>query len=240
MSSTETFGDLSEHAKNVVQACHWQAYQTPENVVLFLVGECAELGEYCQWLPLEQLKVGGKWHNQVAEEIADVIASVLCLSNVLPIEGPLDFDWLLQDKVSRDVAMYPPGKYIGKSKYDVEPLTRDKGDDSPIPRHPESHEQRTVAECQEQVWKFVTERKWEAFNTPASLALAVNVKSGLIATCYQRRPRPKDNLHERMVWAMVDILLTALRLCKVLRVDNTSDIVLKKLDGWQRRFASQS
>lgn len=70
-----------------MQNLRWQTYHTPENLILFLLGEVAEVGEYCQWLsPSEVRRLG--LLRKLSEEIIDVIKNILYLGNVLFLPRP--------------------------------------------------------------------------------------------------------------------------------------------------------
>jgi NTP pyrophosphatase (non-canonical NTP hydrolase) len=229
---SETFSALGERARQVVQSLNWQIYHTPENLTLFLLGEAAELGEYCQWLSkaeIEQLCLA----DALSEEIADVIKSVLYLANTLPLAVHLES--VLIQKLQFDAEAYPIKKYRDKSRYQVRKTERRKGK---IPLVPEDSPSDIppIATIQRMAWQFVQERAWEQFYDPASLALAIAVKSGEVATCYQRRPKPIKFAYERMIWALADILLNAMRLCEFMDIQNIFQIVREKLDKDEKRF----
>ncbi|MGH7450546.1 MAG: hypothetical protein ACRENG_04335, partial [bacterium] len=101
---SETFSALSARAKEVVRNLDWQVYHTPENLTLFLVGEAAELGEYCQWLSKAEINQH-ELAVAVSEEIADVIKSVLYMANALPLS--ISLETVLTKKLELDEAEYP-------------------------------------------------------------------------------------------------------------------------------------
>jgi NTP pyrophosphatase (non-canonical NTP hydrolase) len=230
----KTLSSLAGIGREVVHEADWELYHTPENITLFLLGEVGEVGEYCQWLSKEALKAHGLLED-VTEEIADVIKNVLFLVNVLPLK--VSIERLLVRKLELDAEEYPASMFKGKSRYEVEDEERRK---QGIPVLPEVELEALpiVEEIQARAWTFVVERDWQQYYGTANLALAMAVKSGEVATTYQRRAgEPTESPYETMIWALADILLTALRLCSYLDVENTYDLVLGKLEKDRERFA---
>ena len=228
----ETFSDLAQSARKMVQTLDWQTYHTPENLTLFLAGEASELGEYCQWLTKEEITRLGK-SSAVEEEIADVIKSILFLANVV-LPG-ISLETLVLRKLTLDAREYSVRKFRGKSRYYGHGKERRKGTARPIPTR-DVKPAPTVSRLQTKAWKFVEDRRWETYYTPASLALAISVKSGEIATSYQRRLKPTKDPYKRCIWAMADVLINALRLCTLMGISDPYDMVLKKLRKDAGRF----
>lgn len=228
----ETFSALRVRAKDIVRNLNWQVYHTPENLTLFLVGEAAELGEYCQWLSTIEINQ----HDltvAVSDEIADVIKSVLYLANVLPLA--ISLETLLIKKLELDETEYPIEKFKGKSRYQIVKNERRKNELSPIPEDSLPYTP-SIAEIQRSAWIFVKNREWDRFYSPASIALAITVKSGEVATCFQRRPKPIRSPYERLIWALADILLNAIRLCELMDIQDAFQMVRAKLDNDEKRF----
>ena len=193
----ETFAALSHRARGLVNRVGWQVYHTPENLTLFLLGEAAELGEYCQWLSEDEIREP-RFIEGVSAEIADVIKNVLYLTNVLPLTVSLEA--LISEKIRLDEEKYPL-EGSQDSRFQVEERERRKKNPPPLPqREPETAP--SVADIQRMSWEFVTRRGWQEFYTPASLALSIAIKSGEVATCYQRRHKPILFSYERLMWAL--------------------------------------
>ncbi len=228
----KTFSALIERAKQVVQNLDWQIYHTPENLILFLIGEVAELGEYCQWLSKDEIIQGG-FDIVVAEEIADVIKNVLYLANTLPLVESLEL--ILIEKIKLDEIECPvAAKFRSKSRYE---LTKDE----PKITHPLPTGSLVVippvSDIQAKSLAFNKDRKWEESYCPAILALSIAVKSGYIATYYQRRSKSKKkHSYEQIVWLLADILLDALRLYELLGINNAYEIIKIKFDKDEKRF----
>jgi NTP pyrophosphatase (non-canonical NTP hydrolase) len=232
MHEKETFSVLSTKARDLVQRLDWQTYHTPENLTLFLLGEASELGEYCQWLSKEEMKQGDLF-DAVCQEIADVVKNVLYMVNVLPLEVSLER--LLLRKIELDAARYPIQEFKSKSRYQVATKGYRSGSIEEIPRD-ELQDKPAIREIQQIAWKFVEDRDWQRFHSPACLALAIAAKSGEVATSYQRRPEPIQSPYERVIWSLADILLNALRFCEFMEIYELFQIVEAKLESDENRF----
>lgn len=232
-----TFSVLRERAKEIMENLNWQNYHTQENLVLFLLGESAELGEYCQWLSKKDINCRKELKNAVSEEIADVIKNVLYLANSIQLVSNLEE--LIIRKLELDRYKYPVKKFKGKSRYQVVKRIKRQKRKPPLIPGKKLQNIPLITDLQKRAWKFAKDRKWQRFYSPKSLALAIAVKSGEIAICYQRRPSTIQFSHERTIWALADILISALRLYEFLGVHDIFQIVLKKLNSDEKRFRKQ-
>ncbi|NEY32775.1 nucleotide pyrophosphohydrolase [Streptomyces sp. PRKS01-65] len=102
--------DLQRRLARFAAARNWQPYHTPKNLVAALSVEASELMEIFQWLtPEESARVmedPGTAH-RVADEVADVLAYLLQLCEVLGID-PLA---ALAAKIERNEQRFPvPGE----------------------------------------------------------------------------------------------------------------------------------
>ena len=94
----------------------WAQFHTPKELAISLCVESAELLGLMQWKTPEQLDqaVADK-REQIRDELADVLHSVLLLADGLKI----DLAAALEDKLTKDAAKYPVDKVRGKNlKYD--------------------------------------------------------------------------------------------------------------------------
>jgi NTP pyrophosphatase (non-canonical NTP hydrolase) len=94
----------------------WERYHTPKNLAMALIGEAGELVERFQWLsPEESANLSPERHEQVRQEIADVLIYLTRLADLLDID-------LLQaaaDKIELNGRKYPVEKSRGNAaKYD--------------------------------------------------------------------------------------------------------------------------
>ncbi|MDX6252351.1 MAG: dCTP diphosphatase [Kribbellaceae bacterium] len=67
----------------------WAKFHDPKSLILALVGEVGELAELFQWLPADDAarRVGAEpLHGRVGEEMADVLAYLVRLADVLDID----------------------------------------------------------------------------------------------------------------------------------------------------------
>ncbi|MER8012223.1 nucleotide pyrophosphohydrolase [Streptomyces sp. NPDC094149] len=97
---------LQRRLADFAAARNWQPYHTPKNLVAALSVEASELVEIFQWLtPEESARVmddPGTAH-RVTDEVADVLAYLLQLCNVLDID-PLA---ALDAKIDRNELRFP-------------------------------------------------------------------------------------------------------------------------------------
>lgn len=99
--------ELQRRLADFAAARDWQQYHTPKNLVSALSVEASELVEIFQWLtPEESARVmddSGTAH-RVTDEVADVLAYLLQLCEVLGID-PLA---ALAAKIERNEGRFPP------------------------------------------------------------------------------------------------------------------------------------
>ncbi|MEU3533619.1 nucleotide pyrophosphohydrolase [Streptomyces murinus] len=84
----------------------WEQFHSPKNLVMAMAGESGELLEIFQWLTPEQSdQVMGDAERavQVREEMADVLAYLLRLADVLDI----DLEEALTQKIEKNRRKYP-------------------------------------------------------------------------------------------------------------------------------------
>ncbi|MEV5885712.1 nucleotide pyrophosphohydrolase [Streptomyces sp. NPDC052020] len=102
--------ELQSRLARFAAARNWQPYHTPKNLVAALSVEASELVEIFQWLtPEESARVMGDPDaaHRVADEVADVLAYLLQLCEVLGID-PLA---ALAAKIERNEQRFPvPGE----------------------------------------------------------------------------------------------------------------------------------
>ncbi|MFC7302749.1 nucleotide pyrophosphohydrolase [Streptomyces monticola] len=99
---------LQQRLADFAEARDWQPYHTPKNLASALSVEAAELVEIFQWLTPEQsAKVmdDPKFAHRVTDEVADVLAYLLQLCEVLGIDA-LE---ALAAKIDRNEQRFPVG-----------------------------------------------------------------------------------------------------------------------------------
>lgn len=84
----------------------WESFHTPKNLVMALTGEVGELAEHFQWLTpeeAERIKDQATKKREVSHEIADVLAYLLRLADVLEI----NLEQALREKITLNEEKYP-------------------------------------------------------------------------------------------------------------------------------------
>jgi dCTP diphosphatase len=98
--------ELQQRLREFVAERDWQQYQNPKNLVMALTGEVGELTEIFQWLTSDQsasVMSDSQRAEHVRDEIADVLAYLLRLCDVLGI----DPEAALAEKITKNAAKYP-------------------------------------------------------------------------------------------------------------------------------------
>jgi dCTP diphosphatase len=101
-----SIADLQCQLRDFAAERDWEQFNTPKNLVMALVGEVGELTELFQWLTPEQsarIMDGDMTAGQVRDEMADVLAYLLRLSDVLGV----DLEAALAAKMIKNAAKYP-------------------------------------------------------------------------------------------------------------------------------------
>lgn len=85
---------------------NWEQFHNPKNLAMSLAIEAAELMEHFQWRSLEesaQIVDHSGEREKIAEEVADCLAYILALANVMQ----LDLAQTLIDKMHKNAQKYP-------------------------------------------------------------------------------------------------------------------------------------
>ena len=101
-----SIADLQRQLREFATERDWEQFHSPKNLVMALVGEAGELTELFQWLtPDESVRVmdDAASADRVRDEIADVLAYLLRLSDVLGV----DLEEALAAKIIKNAAKYP-------------------------------------------------------------------------------------------------------------------------------------
>jgi dCTP diphosphatase len=103
-----SIADLQGKLRQFAAEREWEQFHAPKNLVMALAAEVGELTELFQWLtPDETVRImedtasGGR----VRDELADVLAYLLRLSDVLRV----DLEAALAAKMVKNAAKYPVG-----------------------------------------------------------------------------------------------------------------------------------
>ncbi len=113
--SQSTLSDLMHLVRSFEEERDWEQFHTPKNLAMGVAVETGELLEHFLWTTPEesqQIKDDPEQLHQVGEEIADVFAYLLSLSNCLGI----DLSDTFYRKMQRNMEKYPADKYRGKYK----------------------------------------------------------------------------------------------------------------------------
>ncbi len=113
-----TVADLKHLVEEFVAERDWAKYHTPRNVAVSVVLEAGELLEHFQWSPPASEEISPDKRREIGEEMADVLAYLLSLANVLD----LDLAAALEAKMRKNRRKYPVERFQGrweKAKKDV-------------------------------------------------------------------------------------------------------------------------
>jgi NTP pyrophosphatase (non-canonical NTP hydrolase) len=98
--------ELRDRMRAFTDERDWAKFHDPKSLILALVGEVGELAELFQWLPAEDAaeKAGADpLHRRVGEEMADVLAYLIRLADVLDI----DLAEVARKKLENSVERFP-------------------------------------------------------------------------------------------------------------------------------------
>ncbi|MFG2950477.1 nucleotide pyrophosphohydrolase [Streptomyces adustus] len=101
-----TIRDLQDVLASFARERDWEQFHTPKNLAMALAGESGELLELFQWLTPEQsaqVMQDDRRAVQVREEMADVLAYLLRLADVLDV----DLEKALAEKIETNRRKYP-------------------------------------------------------------------------------------------------------------------------------------
>ena len=101
-----SISDLQARLRDFAAARDWERFHTPKNLTMALSGEVGELTEIFQWLTPQQSSAVMSSPDRAAhvqEEMADVLAYLLRLADVLGV----DLEAALVEKIAANGAKYP-------------------------------------------------------------------------------------------------------------------------------------
>jgi NTP pyrophosphatase (non-canonical NTP hydrolase) len=102
--------DLQRQLREFAAERDWEQFHSPKNLVMALVGEVGELTELFQWLTPEEsarIMADSGAAGMVRDELADVLAYLLRLSDVLGV----DLEEALAAKIIKNAAKYPAARH---------------------------------------------------------------------------------------------------------------------------------
>lgn len=109
-----SIADLQRQLRDFAAERDWERYHTPKNLVMALVAETGELTELFQWLTPEQsarIMDDETSAGQVRDEVADVLAYLLRLADVLGV----DIESALAAKMAKNAVKYPVAERVKRS-----------------------------------------------------------------------------------------------------------------------------
>ena len=101
-----SIASLQRQLRDFAAERDWEQFHTPKNLVMALAGEVGELTEIFQWLTPDEssdVMVEPATAGRVREEMADVLAYLLRLSDVLGV----DLEAALAEKIVKNAGKYP-------------------------------------------------------------------------------------------------------------------------------------
>lgn len=99
-----SIANLQRQLRDFAAERDWEQFHSPKNLVMALAGEVGELMEIFQWLtPDESVRVMTDAAGPVREEMADVLAYLLRLADVLDV----DLETALAEKIVKNAMKYP-------------------------------------------------------------------------------------------------------------------------------------
>ncbi len=103
-TSIDSLDTLKSRIREFAFSRQWERYHTPKNLAMALIVEAAELVERFQWLsPEESAALDPERHEQVRQEIADVLIYLTRLADLLDI----DLLEAAADKLEINARKYP-------------------------------------------------------------------------------------------------------------------------------------
>lgn len=104
-----TVESLKDLVRGFISEREWAPYHTPKNVAASVAIEAAELLEHFQWEHPTPAQLNRAKRDEIADEMADVLAYLLSLANVLEI----DLAAALQRKMGKNRRKYPADRFRG-------------------------------------------------------------------------------------------------------------------------------
>ncbi len=108
-----TIRDLRRCVADFIRERDWEQFHDPKNLAMAIATEAAELMEHFRWVKnddaLASLADPLK-RNEVADELADILAFLLSFANVADI----DLSTALRTKMEKNTRKYPADEYKGR------------------------------------------------------------------------------------------------------------------------------
>ena len=117
---TNNLGELQDRYLEFIADRGWEEFHTPKNLAMAISVEASELAELYQWqdnVPVEQIREDDDLRERSREELADVMIYCLSMANELDIDveeaitdkleqNEARFDSETADKIARDLSQW--------------------------------------------------------------------------------------------------------------------------------------
>ncbi len=107
--ATTNVNELKEMVRQFISERNWEKYHTPRNIAVSVTLEAAELLEHFQWVTPSDPEINAEKRQEIGEEMADVMAYLLSLANVLNI----DIASTMKAKMQKNRKKYPAEHFQG-------------------------------------------------------------------------------------------------------------------------------
>jgi NTP pyrophosphatase (non-canonical NTP hydrolase) len=107
--------ELRQVVRTFVDDRNWSQFHDPKNLSMSIAIEAAELMEHFQWVKSDEIEThlrDEKTRGEVGEELADILAYVIAMANVMK----LDLSQTLRNKMEKNIKKYPATEFQGKYK----------------------------------------------------------------------------------------------------------------------------
>jgi len=127
-----TVAELRALVRDFVASRQWQKYHRPKNLAMSIAIEAAELMEHFQWageVEAERLVSDAPTRDEIAAEMADVLAFLLSLANATGIDLAASF----QQKMRSNEIKYPARMFKGHYQRPKKNKKQGRGPESQVP-----------------------------------------------------------------------------------------------------------
>ncbi|CAM9817216.1 unnamed protein product, partial [Discosporangium mesarthrocarpum] len=231
----------------------WTQFHTPRNLALALMGEVGELCECFQWktaLDCDRLQgFTSEEKVHVGEEVSDVMFYLVRLSDMCGI----DLARAARAKIRLNAKKYPAslvrdsaekydayGAQTGFTKVSKQVTVDENAERTFVGLHPgQPWSHLLLQDLREELLVFTTERGWNKFHMPRSLALALSGEAGELCEVLQYKseeacaaglPGLDVTTKDKLAQEVSDVLIYLVRLADVcgLQLDQALEAKLQK------------
>ena len=91
----------------------------------------------------------------------------------------------------------------------------------------------SLKELEEKIDKFVSDRDWDQFHSPANLAKSISIEANELLECFQWSDEIKDKKHVED--ELADVINYCIQMANILNVD-IKEIVERKLEETAKKY----